>query len=1055
MTAWLSTLLAFALTVSAVTLCALVLTPMLRNRVSARSLYLAWLAVLVCALIPIRPFSPRPAVTLSPAPVARAVEVPVFAPRQTDTPVTPVSQPAAADFVPVYTGSTVSASSAVQPARTLQWSTVLCMVYLTGAALMLLGSLAHHARYLRMLRRWRKPVSDRRILALYDALRDEMGIRRAIPIYLCQAVDSPMIAGIFRPCILLPENHLNLSELRLVLRHELTHYQRGDLYVKLLELLCVSLHWYNPLIYLARREIDYACEASCDERVMRGASLDDRQYYSETIITVIRRQRARGTVLSTSFYGGKRGMKNRILTIMDTRARRLGALLLCPVLVMALAFSVAFAAEPPASGNDRDVPSLAALMQEPSQPMTEDEVYEKGLQLFKDVRGGGEMPENASAERAGVAFTTATFGSVTLPVARADIRIYFSDIDYTSYWHAYLSAATGEALLLTSSGKSEVIDQESAASYYVNPILNDNQEHRALLASLPRAAYVSNAAAPSANFSSLTTDYTWPQGTYLNGTPVTVTELHLTGCNVPKALTEAKLIYWAKITVGATKDSPGVDGSWIPLCTLTFADEMTGAPAALPTGTVTTDAATGQVSLFAACDRDKGVVTALSRGTQVEVLARLAQFYQVRAGKDYGFLPIENLAFDSSTQALMDSLLPEHFAQIQPGMQEKYDEYMNRITALWDEYGDSNEWPLEIKAKATQIRLDYGFDTDLPVRNILPGEGDMTMEQVTVLADAHVKETYVLTEEDIVCRRYSFYYELGAPDIHLWNVYYVARTGLRDCAVTFNQQGEIVEDIQSSIVNLPDIATADEGVEYLSYYLEYGKTVSFAQDEAAHAALNTAKQMLSGALPAGKSIQDYSVKQELCHDDATEDPGSMSLNWWRFTFSDAEGNGAFYVIIVLGENEMVFFSSAADYASATQNAARAKRLAQEEILHGRYYTWSIEEKAAAASWSDWPTATLPTEQDIPQEKAQEIALEYAVSHMDYARESLEAMPVYFYFYIEPNAEYATINEAKTLWRVDINISHGYGEGMLDYLSVIMDSRTGEVLDFQCVYWGNG
>ena len=73
MTAWLSTLLAFALTVSAVTLCALVLTPMLRNRISARSLYLAWLAVLVCALIPIRPFSPRPAVTLSPAPVARAV----------------------------------------------------------------------------------------------------------------------------------------------------------------------------------------------------------------------------------------------------------------------------------------------------------------------------------------------------------------------------------------------------------------------------------------------------------------------------------------------------------------------------------------------------------------------------------------------------------------------------------------------------------------------------------------------------------------------------------------------------------------------------------------------------------------------------------------------------------------------------------------------------------------------------------------------------------------------------------------------------------------------
>ena len=219
MTAWLSTLLAFALTVSAVTLCALVLTPMLRNRVSARSLYLAWLAVLVCALIPIRPFSPRPAVTLSPAPVARAVEVPVFSPQQPDTPAAPASQLTAADFVPVYTGSTVSAPIAVQPARTLQWGAVLCMVYLAGTALMLLGSLAHHARYLRMLRRWRRPVSDRRILALYDALRDEMGIRRAIPIYLCQAADSPMITGIFRPCILLPENHLKKVRLRLLQTH--------------------------------------------------------------------------------------------------------------------------------------------------------------------------------------------------------------------------------------------------------------------------------------------------------------------------------------------------------------------------------------------------------------------------------------------------------------------------------------------------------------------------------------------------------------------------------------------------------------------------------------------------------------------------------------------------------------------------------------------------------------------------------------------------------------------------------------------------------------------
>lgn len=69
------------------------------------------------------------------------------------------------------------------------------------------------------------------------------------------------------------------------------------------------------------------------------------------------------------------------------------------------------------------------------------------------------------------------------------------------------------------------------------------------------------------------------------------------------------------------------------------------------------------MSLYAACDRDKGVVTVLSKGTQVEVLSRLAQFYQVRAGKHYGFLPIENLAFDTAAQALMDSIVPRAFCR--------------------------------------------------------------------------------------------------------------------------------------------------------------------------------------------------------------------------------------------------------------------------------------------------------------------------------------------------------------------------------------------------------
>ena len=375
-------------------------------------------------------------------------------------------------------------------------------------------------------------------------------------------------------------------------------------------------------------------------------------------------------------------------------------------------------------------------------------------------------------------------------------------------------------------------------------------------------------------------------------------------------------------------------------------------------------------------------------------------------------------------------------------MREKYDEFMNHITALWDEYGDSNEWPLEIKAKATQIRLDYGFDADLPARNILPGEGDMTLEQATAFADAHIKERYGMTEADFVYRRYSFYYEPDAPDVHLWNVYYVARTGLRNCAVTFNQQGEILRDFQNSYTNGsgPD----DLDMKQPGYYIDYGKPMAYAEDDEARAALDTAWQTLEATVDDGQFRQeDYTVRQELCRDICPDNDGS--LTWWRFTFCRDDEEAEFYVIVVRGDEERVISSNAEDYAYNRRYEAASKRMAQEEALRGPYYTWSVEEKAEAASWAHEANAVLPTKQDIPQKKAQEIALAYAVKQTGDKLEKLANLPCYFYF--ETAEWYENINPAKTIWRVDINISHGYDEGMVDYLSVIMDSRSGEILEY--------
>ena len=111
-----------------------------------------------------------------------------------------------------------------------------------------------------------------------------------------------MLMGLLHPVILLPDEELTTEELALVLRHELTHLKRGDLLVKAGLVLAYALHWYNPVVWAMGRSLCFYQEASCDSHVTARADEEERRFYSETILRVIRRQARARTALCTSFY---------------------------------------------------------------------------------------------------------------------------------------------------------------------------------------------------------------------------------------------------------------------------------------------------------------------------------------------------------------------------------------------------------------------------------------------------------------------------------------------------------------------------------------------------------------------------------------------------------------------------------------------------------------------------------------------------------------------------------------------------------------------------------
>lgn len=302
-------LLACSAAMSVIILIYIAITPLLAKRYHVKWRYYTWLIIVIGLLIPFRP-------NFSKAPVRVTMPGEKVAPMVPSGNGTPVTVPdIAAGHLHISPGAL--------------WWQAAAAVWLAGLLLFLVYHAWNHYRFIKMAGRWNESITDEQALALLQSLKAEMGISKQIGFYLCSIVSSPMMLGFANPRILLPKADLTPDELRFILKHELVHYKRRDLWYKFLVLASTALHWFNPVVYLMAKAIDMQCELSCDAAVVRNTSAMIRRQYSETIIGVVKYRSKLKTALSTNYSGGKKGMKKRLSSIMDTAPKKAGTMIVC------------------------------------------------------------------------------------------------------------------------------------------------------------------------------------------------------------------------------------------------------------------------------------------------------------------------------------------------------------------------------------------------------------------------------------------------------------------------------------------------------------------------------------------------------------------------------------------------------------------------------------------------------------------------------------------------------------------------------------------------------
>lgn len=203
-------------------------------------------------------------------------------------PTTPM-QPAPIPSAPPQSTPPVNDPGTDEPFIKLTVSDILTVVWAVGATIMLMWVLLSHLRFLRYIHRWSKPMEDPEAIRMYNQLGDQLGLDRRPNLRICAGLKAPMLAGIFRPRLLLPENPPTGDELRYTLVHELTHYKRRDIWLKSVVLLTNIVHWFNPFMWYMVRLVERDTELACDEAALRRLPPEDHAAYGRTILNAVER----------------------------------------------------------------------------------------------------------------------------------------------------------------------------------------------------------------------------------------------------------------------------------------------------------------------------------------------------------------------------------------------------------------------------------------------------------------------------------------------------------------------------------------------------------------------------------------------------------------------------------------------------------------------------------------------------------------------------------------------------------------------------------------------
>ncbi|PGZ57852.1 peptidase M56 [Bacillus cereus] len=211
-------------------------------------------------------------------------------------------------------------SGQILSTETIMW---ILIIWAIGSFISITWYMYCYRKFVKEIKKSSLPVNENTdVYKLFCYCKKSLGIKKKVALAYNYNISTPALVGLWKPTVLLPIEQGDHIDLNMVIRHELIHFKSKDLWIKMYTLIVISLHWFNPLVYVLRKRIHIWSELACDEKVVMKMTHAERKRYGETILNMLENTSVIRSTFSVSLSGSRKNLERRLTMLLNVKKAR-------------------------------------------------------------------------------------------------------------------------------------------------------------------------------------------------------------------------------------------------------------------------------------------------------------------------------------------------------------------------------------------------------------------------------------------------------------------------------------------------------------------------------------------------------------------------------------------------------------------------------------------------------------------------------------------------------------------------------------------------------------